>query len=175
MPGRPCCRLSRTEASSSRSKTTPWLFQSAGTLMSGRDHGLYGLEDHPLSPAVCLHPRQSFQRHRGAADEAAVVREMHRDGQAGGRCCQGGTAQNHSRPPPQDLVQLDGQHQVRVFPQLFPTPNALLNVLFIADDAATAVSAFIRCTICTIGLFAELRAKLQLSIDNCILMYWGES
>lgn len=38
MPGRPCCRLSRAETSSKKSKTTPWLSPSAGR---GRQEGFF--------------------------------------------------------------------------------------------------------------------------------------
>ena len=55
---------------------------------------------------------QPLQGHRGAPAEAPVVRELCGDGQGrGGRRPQR-TAEDHPRPPPQDLVQLAGQHQV---------------------------------------------------------------
>lgn len=40
-------------------------------------------------------PSQPIQGHSGAADEAPVVCELLRHGQAGCRCCQRGTSKDH--------------------------------------------------------------------------------
>lgn len=44
---------------------------------------------------IVAEPSQPVQGHRGAADEAPVVCELLRHGQAGCRCCQRGTSENH--------------------------------------------------------------------------------
>lgn len=48
-----------------------------------------------------------------------MVRQLRRDGQTGCGRRPRRTAENHSGPPPQDVVQLDGQHQVSSFTLFF--------------------------------------------------------
>lgn len=127
MQGKQCCRRSWTEATLKKSKTIPWLCLSAGTVVSRVDYicgaqlvaGFERFCWNLVNAVMSLFP-QSLQRHCGATDEASVVCQLRRDGQTGCWRCPKWRTENHSGPPPQDVVQLDGQHQVPDYYFLHP-------------------------------------------------------